>query len=101
MIGMALRVRCVAWGEVCWKEVDWKVLVVGGSRKDDEGWSWCWSGDCSGEPLERELRSEPDEWMDCSCAARKYGCTVYAKAVCLHDFIQCLETWKSGGSGHD
>lgn len=33
------------------------------------GWSWCCSGDESGDPLDSDDRSEPEEWMDCSCAA--------------------------------
>ena len=26
-------------------------------------------GDCSGEPLDSDERSEPDEWMDCNCSS--------------------------------
>lgn len=47
-------------------------LVETGDKEIDgvtcwAGWIWCWSGDESGEPLERDDRSEPDEWMECSC----------------------------------
>jgi hypothetical protein len=34
------------------------------------GWIWCCKGEVSGEPLEREERSEA-EWMECSYKARQ------------------------------
>jgi len=34
--------------------------------KDGVGCNWCCRGDCSGDPLDSEERSEPEEWMDCS-----------------------------------
>jgi hypothetical protein len=38
--------------------------------KEGVGWSWCCRGDWSGEPLDSDERSEPDEWMDWSCGSR-------------------------------
>jgi hypothetical protein len=71
-MGMALRVRWASgwWSFVC--EFCWKLEGVYGlgavdRTKEGVGCSWCCSGDCSGEPLESEERSEPEEWMDCSC----------------------------------
>ena len=68
---MALRVRWASgwWSFVCDELFGWKPDGVYGfgaeeRTKDGVGCSWCWSGDCSGDPLESDERSEPDEWMD-------------------------------------
>ena len=42
--------------------------------KEGVGCSWCWRGDCSGEPLDSEERSEPEEWMDCNCSSSVSAC---------------------------
>ena len=42
--------------------------------KEGVGCSWCCRGDCSGDPLESEERSEPDEWIDCSCSSSVSAC---------------------------
>jgi hypothetical protein len=33
------------------------------------GWIWCGRGEESGEPLERDDRSDAEEWIECSCHA--------------------------------
>lgn len=59
---------CCATDEDCATyEPELKLPEDGGSKKLDEGWIWCCRGECSGEPLDSEDRSEPAEWMDCSC----------------------------------
>jgi hypothetical protein len=30
------------------------------------GWIWCWRGEDSGEPLDKEERSDDEEWMECN-----------------------------------
>lgn len=44
------------------------------STNEGVGCSWCCRGDCSGDPLESDERSEPDEWMDCSCSSSVSAC---------------------------
>lgn len=81
-MGMALRVRWASgWCSlVCEELLCWKPAGVYGfgadeRTKDGVGCSWCWSGDCSGEPLDSDERSEPEEWMDWSCGSRvSAGC---------------------------
>lgn len=66
-MGIALRVRwargaCnfVAW--VWWEKLAGvKVLAAAGRTKLGVGWSCCWRGEDSGEPLESEDRSDPEE----------------------------------------
>jgi hypothetical protein len=74
-IGMALRVRTAdGWWSL---RVSCVVVNVGGdmyaevAAEDNDnagvtccGCIWSWRGDESGEPLEREERSEEAEWMD-------------------------------------
>lgn len=70
-IGMALRLRWArgAWIFVCCAtDEDWllyefelKLPDEGGRRKLDEGWIWCCKGECSGEPLDSDDRSDPAE----------------------------------------
>jgi hypothetical protein len=48
-----------------------KALVEAGEREMAgvtccTGWIWCCRGEVSGEPLEREERSDEAEWMECS-----------------------------------
>lgn len=31
------------------------------------GWIWCCRGEVSGDPLERDDRSDEAEWIECSC----------------------------------
>jgi hypothetical protein len=56
------------------------------------GWIWCCKGEVSGEPLEREERSEA-EWMECSYKARQQNWP-------LKWFIR-IEIWSDlqGGDG--
>jgi hypothetical protein len=76
-MGIALRMRWASgwWSLVCAELLCWKPEGVYGfgadeRTKDGVGCSWCWRGDCSGEPLDSDERSEPDEWMDWSCSSR-------------------------------
>jgi hypothetical protein len=70
-MGMALRVRWASgWCSLVWELFCWKPTGVYGFGAVDRtnegvGCSWCCRGDCSGDPLDSEERSEPDEWMDC------------------------------------
>ena len=80
-IGIALRVRWASgwWSLVC-ELFCWKLTGVYGlgaveSTKEGVGCSWCWSGDCSGEPLDSDERSEPDEWIDCNCTSSVSACS--------------------------
>jgi hypothetical protein len=79
-IGMALRVRwaCGWCSFACVELLCWKPGAYGfgaeESTKDGVGCSWCWRGDCSGEPLDSDERSEPEEWMDWSCSSNISAC---------------------------
>ena len=74
-IGIALRVRWASgwWSLVCDEFCcGWYPAGVYGFGADDNtklgvGCSWCWRGDDSGEPLDKDDRSDPEEWMDWSC----------------------------------
>lgn len=74
-MGMALRVRWASgWCSLVCELFCWNPTGVYGLGAEDRtnegvGCSWCWSGDCSGEPLDSDERSEPDEWMDCNCSS--------------------------------
>lgn len=35
------------------------------------GWIWCCRGDESGDPLDRDDRSEAEEWIESSCTKKK------------------------------
>lgn len=76
-IGIALRLRCASgWCSFmwcCWKLADagLNVLWALGRRKAGVGWTCCCRGELSGEPDERDPRSEAaEEWMDWSCHAK-------------------------------
>jgi hypothetical protein len=79
-MGMALRVRWASgWCSLVWELFCWKPTGVYGFGAVDRtnegvGCSWCCRGDCSGDPLDSEERSEPDEWMDCSCSSSVSAC---------------------------
>lgn len=79
-IGIALRVRWASgWCSLVWELFCWKPTGVYGlgaeeSTKEGVGCSWCCRGDCSGDPLESEERSEPEEWMDCNCSSSVSAC---------------------------
>jgi len=74
-IGIALRVRWASgWCSLVWELFCWKPTGVYGlgaedSTKEGVGCSWCCRGDCSGDPLESEERSEPEEWIDCKSSS--------------------------------
>ena len=62
-IGIALRVRCArGWCSfiwLCWNEPELKVFgVAAESTKDGVGCAVCCKGEASGEPEDREDRSE-------------------------------------------
>jgi len=71
-IGIALRVRWASgWCSLVCDEFccGWYPAGVYGFGADDNtklgvGCSWCWRGDDSGEPLDKDDRSDPEEWMD-------------------------------------
>jgi len=76
-MGMALRVRSAEgwWIFICWALVDWKPvegwyeLPEADSEKDGVTWRCGWTGETLGEPLEREDRSDEEEWMDCKSSS--------------------------------
>lgn len=49
-----------------------------------EGCAWCCRGDVSGEPLDSDDLSEPEEWMDCSCIMYEHLAENSATKTNLH-----------------
>ena len=56
--------RCCWAAVLCWNEA-WLKFEGVERTKDGVGWTECWRGDDSGDPEEREDRSEDEEeWID-------------------------------------